>query len=87
MGEMLGCTEEELAQIDPTHPDDREEGARLFRELVEGKRESYQREKGYIRKDGRIIGADLTTAAIRDETRQRQMHRHHGSRNHRKKAN
>lgn len=67
MCEMLGYTEEELAQIDPTHPDDREEGARLFRELVEGKRESYQREKRYIRKDGTVIWAELNAAVIRDE--------------------
>ncbi len=67
MSNLLGYTEEELAQIDPTHPDEREEGARLFRELVEGKRESYTREKRYIRKDGTIIWAELTAAVIRDE--------------------
>lgn len=67
MSNLLGYTEEELAQIDPTHPDDREEGARLFRELVEGKRESYTREKRYIRKDGTIVWAELTAAVVRDE--------------------
>ena len=67
MCEMLGYSEEELAQIDPTHPDDREEGARLFRELVEGKRESYRREKRYIRKDGTVIWAELTAAVVRDD--------------------
>jgi PAS domain S-box-containing protein len=66
MCEMLGYSEAELAQIDPTHPDDKEEGLRLFRELIEGKRESYQREKRYIRKDGTIIWADLTAAVVRD---------------------
>ncbi|MCX7967901.1 MAG: PAS domain S-box protein [Armatimonadetes bacterium] len=67
MCKMLGYTEEELFEFDPTHPDDREEGIRLFRELVEGKRESYTREKRYIRKDGTIIWAELTAAVIRDE--------------------
>jgi len=67
MCQILGYTEEELAQIDPTHPDDLEEGKRLFRELVEGKRESYTREKRYIRKDGTIIWAELVAAVIRDE--------------------
>lgn len=67
MCEILGYSEAELAEIDPTHPDDREEGARLFRELIEGKRESYRREKRYIRKDGTIIWAELIAAVIRDE--------------------
>ncbi len=67
MCELLGYTEEELAQVDPTHPEDREEGVWLFRELVEGKRDSYQREKRYIRKDGTVIWAELTAAALKDE--------------------
>lgn len=67
MCEMLGYSEAELAQIDPTHPDDREEGLKLFRELIEGKRESYQREKRYICKDGTIIWAELNAAVVRDQ--------------------
>ncbi len=68
MCELLGYTEEELAEIDPTHPDDREEGVRLWQELVAGKREMYRREKRYIRKDGTVIWADLTAVALRDES-------------------
>ncbi len=67
MCELLGYTEEELAQLDPTHPEDREAGVQLFRELVEGKRDSYRREKRYIRKDGTVIWAELTAAALKDE--------------------
>ena len=36
-------------------------------ELVEGKRESYRREKRYIRKDGTVIWAELTAAVVRDD--------------------
>lgn len=63
---LLGYSAEELKTVDPTHPDDRAEGAQLFREVAEGRRDGYCRQKRYIRKDGRVIWANLTAAAVHD---------------------
>jgi PAS domain S-box-containing protein len=49
-----------------THPDDRELDWGLFQELLEGKRDHYQIEKRYYRKDGRMVWARLTVSPIRD---------------------
>jgi formate hydrogenlyase transcriptional activator len=55
---MLGYTEEELRELsflDVTHEDYRESNWALATELLEGKREQFQIEKRYRRKDGRLI--------------------------------
>lgn len=60
--EMLGYTGEELCGMvfsEYTHPDDLLIDLELFKELVDGKRDSYQIEKRYIRKDGQVIWANL----------------------------
>lgn len=62
---MLGYTAEELLHLtfyDYTHPDDLESDATHFAELVTGKRNSYQIEKRYIRKDGQQFWGRLTVA-------------------------
>jgi PAS domain S-box-containing protein len=64
MMHLLGYTQEELAEMDPTHPDDRLSGAELFVQLVSGKIGRYQREKRYVRKDGSVLWAQLTAAPI-----------------------
>ncbi|MHB1133182.1 MAG: sensor histidine kinase [Chloroflexota bacterium] len=57
---ILGYTKEELAQkvfAEFTHPDDLVIELPLAQELVEGKRDHYEIEKRYIRKDGQVIWA------------------------------
>jgi two-component system, cell cycle sensor histidine kinase and response regulator CckA len=62
-GEVAGRTFFEL-----THPDDREENRRLFREVVEGRLPSFQMEKRYLCKDGRVIWGRLTASPLRDSS-------------------
>lgn len=55
---MLGYSESELTQIsllEITHEDYREHNLTLFTELLEGKRDQYQIEKQYRRKDGSLV--------------------------------
>jgi PAS domain S-box-containing protein len=55
---MVGYTEEELRAVsflDVTHEDYREANRALITELVEGKRQQFQIEKKYQRKDGSLI--------------------------------
>jgi len=67
MSEMLGYSREELFVLNPSHPEDEPEGQRLWRELVEGRRHSYRREKRYVRKDGQVLDAQLRATAIPGE--------------------
>jgi formate hydrogenlyase transcriptional activator len=56
--QMLGYSESELEQIsllEVTHEDYREYNLVLFTELLEGKRDRYQIEKQYWRKDGSLV--------------------------------
>lgn len=55
---MVGYTEAELRKItflDITHEDDTEHNRELMTDLLEGKREQFQIEKQYRRKDGSLI--------------------------------
>ena len=55
---MLGYSESEfetLSLLEITHEDFREYNLALFTELLEGKREQYQIEKQYLRKDGTLV--------------------------------
>lgn len=55
---MLGYSESEfegMAFLDITHPDYREQNWALFKELLEGKRDQFQIEKQYWRKDGTLV--------------------------------
>src|SRR6478672_5635461 len=55
---MLGYTEEEfqtVSFVDITHEDCREANRALAKELLEGKRDQFQIEKQYRRKDGSLI--------------------------------
>src|SRR6476620_5426160 len=55
---MLGYTEEEfqtVSVVDITHEDCREASRALAKELLEGKRDQFQIEKQYRRKDGSLI--------------------------------
>ena len=56
--EMLGYSEKEfetVSLLELTHPDYREHNQVLFTELLEGKRDQYQIEKQYRRKDGTLV--------------------------------
>lgn len=66
--ELLGCDEAALQALPetPIHPDDREEGAVLWKELVRGERDGYQRAVRYLRADGEIVYAHLAMALVRD---------------------
>lgn len=67
---MLSYTKAEFAEItfqDITHPEDLEADLDLLHECVEGKRDTYQMEKRYIRKDGEVIWVDLAVAILRAE--------------------
>lgn len=69
--DMLGYSEEELVRLSFTrfsHPDDLAVEWPLFQELLEGKRESYQLEKRYIRKDQQIIWVSLNISLIQDQS-------------------
>jgi PAS domain S-box-containing protein len=65
---MLGYTSEEMGELsfrDITHPADIVTEEELFRELVTGKRQTYQLKKRYIRKDQGILWARLTVSLVR----------------------
>ena len=64
---MLGYTEEELQGLhfsEITHPDDVEQDLSLFKELAEDKRDRYQIEKRYVRRDGEVFWARLTASLL-----------------------
>lgn len=67
---MLGYTEEELSKMtftDITHVDDIDRDWSLVKELLEGKRTSYEMEKRYIHKNGSEIWAILAVSLVRSE--------------------
>lgn len=52
--------------MEATHPDDRERQWTFFNELWKGKRDGFSMEKRYVHRDGRVVWANLTVAALRD---------------------
>ena len=67
--EMLGYGEEEFRgkRIDElSHADDRKRDLELFREVASGRRESYQMEKRYQRKNGRYLWCRMTSSLVQD---------------------
>ena len=67
---MLGYNKTELAQMaltDYTHPDDAQASQDLFTELWKGKRDRYQLEKRFCRKDGQIVWGQLTASLVRNQ--------------------
>lgn len=67
--QFLGYTSDELRGMHYTefsHPDDLLAESTLATELLANKRESYELEKRYIRKDGSIVWGQVTTSLIRD---------------------
>jgi PAS domain S-box-containing protein len=65
----VGYNEEELRARDftsITHPDDRDENARLLAELVDGRRQSFVFEKRYLHQQGSTVWARISVSADRD---------------------
>jgi two-component system, cell cycle sensor histidine kinase and response regulator CckA len=66
--EMLGYEPAELSQLgvqEITHPEDVATDLAFAEELRTGLRDSYNREKRYVRKDGSVFWADLTVSLVR----------------------
>jgi PAS domain S-box-containing protein len=67
---MLGFTEQELRSMaftEFTHPDDIDLDWRLYSELVDGKRDKYEVEKRYFKKDGQLIWGHLTVSRVKNK--------------------
>ena len=65
---ILGYSTAELLNLDAANlslPEDREVGADLFRELISGKRNGFQMEKRYVRKNGSSFWARVTYSLVR----------------------
>jgi PAS domain S-box-containing protein len=72
---MLGYNKNELAQTaftQFTHSADAQAEGDLLAELVEGKREKYQLDKRFCRKDGQIVWGQLTESLVRNQNREPQ---------------
>jgi diguanylate cyclase (GGDEF)-like protein/PAS domain S-box-containing protein len=68
--EMLGYTAGELREMhfsEYMHREDLDRARRMFRDLVSGKRESFQLEARYARKDGELVWAHVRAALERDQ--------------------
>ncbi|MHA2493954.1 MAG: PAS domain S-box protein [Candidatus Hodarchaeales archaeon] len=67
---LIGYSEDELHGMnfaEFTHPDSVQKEIHLYEELMAGKRDQYQLEKRYIRKDGQLIWVRVTASLVRDE--------------------
>jgi len=67
---MLGYDESELAELtymDITHPEHIERDREQVARLLQGEIPYYKTEKRYIRKDGKIIGGNITASVVYDE--------------------
>src|SRR5215213_9698520 len=66
---IIGYNAEEMQNIDPRSlalPEDRGMDIELFRDLIEGKRNSYVMERRYRRKDGYAFWARINYSLVRD---------------------
>jgi PAS domain S-box-containing protein len=66
---IYGYTQEELRGLtfyDITHPDDVETSRQDLLPLQQGQKDSYRSEKRYVRKDGRVIWAEISVSVLRD---------------------
>jgi PAS domain S-box-containing protein len=67
--ELLGCSEIELLSSsfqDITHPDDLEADLGYVRAMLLGAIKTYQMEKRYVRKDGRVVWTLLSVSLCRN---------------------
>jgi PAS domain S-box-containing protein len=67
--QMLGYSAEELARmtfLDITHPDDARISKECTRAMLAGERDTYDLQKRYVAKDGRIVWTHVVTTLLRD---------------------
>ncbi len=67
--QMLGYSEAELARLnfyEFSHPADLPGNREGVQRLLSGQQSTFRMEKRYIRKDGRVIWGDMSTAVVRD---------------------
>lgn len=67
--EMLGYSNDEIREktlADITHPEDIEISRNYRQELFKGKRDHYQVEKRYLRKDSQVMWGRVTASLVRD---------------------
>ena len=68
---VLGYTSDELLTLEVnqiTHPDDKEMSELLMKEVYYGKRISFQLDKRYVTKDGRLVPIQLNVSMVRDDS-------------------
>ena len=64
---MYGRTREEMIGLnaaEATYPDDKPVSTQLFNELVEGRRDSYEMDRRYIRKNGEAFWTHVTMSVV-----------------------
>src|SRR6516162_7701409 len=70
MHEMLGYSQEELSRLERwdeiIRPDERAAGAERYAALIQGKREKDEWEQHFIRRDSRVVTADIRFTLLRD---------------------
>jgi PAS domain S-box-containing protein len=69
---ILGYNNKELEEMkytDLSHPHDKDISIKLFKEILTGKRNTYQVEKRYLDKNGKVIWGKVTVTAIKDENK------------------
>ena len=68
--DIVGYPRDELERLtfqDITFPEDLEKDLVLFKEVIDGKRDSYQIDKRYIHKDGHLVYVILSVSVVRKE--------------------
>ncbi len=68
--DLLGYSEQDLLEFrfqDVTHPDDLDDDLKLFDQALAGEFQSYQREKRYVHKDGKIVFAQVNNVLVRND--------------------
>ncbi|HOI28678.1 MAG TPA: PAS domain S-box protein [Melioribacteraceae bacterium] len=68
----LGYSNEELSKMtytDLSHPHDKDISIKMFKEILAGKRNTYQVEKRYIHKSGSIIWGRVSVTAIKGDNK------------------
>lgn len=67
---LVGLTAKDLPVVvsfdDVTHPDDRQADAEKYQDMLAGKFDSFQQEKRYRLRDGRVVWANLTAHLLKD---------------------